>query len=567
MANGKRELIEDISDIRRLAGLSEAPKKPASNPQDIEGKGDLGGIFGNPKGSDYQSKGGQVVSPQGKVNWGDPDSASDFFRADKMQQAQQAQAEPAPKAAAPKAPAQSVDDIKAFQRANGLSPDGIVGPKTREAQARANSTPKDQRNTIGGVAPELSTARYDMPDKPTDTEKALQYPQGGPPQAQTKPQGSVYAPPAVPGTDTVPQSMYRIPGSDIANPGVQKPTQSITNQPPAATTPRQPEMISDPDKSRNTSPKEAPPPLPSPKPFVEPKTFTPPDKKPAASNAPYSPGGGAVDDKRTFLQRNLPNALGGLDAPPQINPSAPKLEIPKNIAPAPMPVIRTPTPNVDNMPVQQFKGPNVDPGMDATNKLPKIEPFKGDMGDSFTGSAGPTPKATAPKPQANLNRSRDDINFDTADKDPDTMKDIVKELRQMAGIPEDGIPGQGMAQEAMNRYESEEKMDEEDEMEEGNEFSGALAKAKATHQDKFEVGGKTYDVKEAQERTMSRAAKGYEKYGKEGMKALAKAGKEGKDLDKVRDKYNKYDDKVEEGIEVNPINDSLALIKRLAGLK
>jgi hypothetical protein len=29
---------------------------------------------------------------------------------------------------------------------------------------------------------------------------------------------------------------------------------------------------------------------------------------------------------------------------------------------------------------------------------------------------------------------------------------------------------------------------------------------------------------------------------KEGMKALAKAGKDGKDLDKVRDKYNKYDE-------------------------
>ena len=40
---------------------------------------------------------------------------------------------------------------------------------------------------------------------------------------------------------------------------------------------------------------------------------------------------------------------------------------------------------------------------------------------------------------------------------------------------------------------------------------------------------------------MSRAAKGNEKYGKDGMKALAKAGREGKDLDKVRDKYIKYD--------------------------
>jgi hypothetical protein len=32
---------------------------------------------------------------------------------------------------------------------------------------------------------------------------------------------------------------------------------------------------------------------------------------------------------------------------------------------------------------------------------------------------------------------------------------------------------------------------------EGNEFSGALAKAKAAHKDEFEVGGKTYKVKES----------------------------------------------------------------------
>ena len=44
------------------------------------------------------------------------------------------------------------------------------------------------------------------------------------------------------------------------------------------------------------------------------------------------------------------------------------------------------------------------------------------------------------------------------------------------------------------------------------------------------------------ERDMSRAAKGYEKYGKQGMEALAKAGREGKALDPVRKKYNKYDE-------------------------
>ena len=49
------------------------------------------------------------------------------------------------------------------------------------------------------------------------------------------------------------------------------------------------------------------------------------------------------------------------------------------------------------------------------------------------------------------------------------------------------------------------------------------------------------------ERDMSRAAKGYEKYGKQGMEALAKAGREGKALDPVRKKYNKYDnDQVDE---------------------
>jgi hypothetical protein len=47
------------------------------------------------------------------------------------------------------------------------------------------------------------------------------------------------------------------------------------------------------------------------------------------------------------------------------------------------------------------------------------------------------------------------------------------------------------------------------------------------------------------ERTMSRAAKGNEKYGKDGMKALAKAGREGaseKELDAIRDKHDNYNE-------------------------
>ena len=52
--------------------------------------------------------------------------------------------------------------------------------------------------------------------------------------------------------------------------------------------------------------------------------------------------------------------------------------------------------------------------------------------------------------------------------------------------------------------------------------------------------------KQLNERDMSRAAKGYEKYGKQGMQALARAGREGKALDPVRAKYDKYDESVNE---------------------
>lgn len=51
------------------------------------------------------------------------------------------------------------------------------------------------------------------------------------------------------------------------------------------------------------------------------------------------------------------------------------------------------------------------------------------------------------------------------------------------------------------------------------------------------------------EANMSRAAKGHEKYGKEGMEALAKAGREGaseKKLDSIRDRHDKYNESVTE---------------------
>ena len=59
-----------------------------------------------------------------------------------------------------------------------------------------------------------------------------------------------------------------------------------------------------------------------------------------------------------------------------------------------------------------------------------------------------------------------------------------------------------------------------------------LADLRAKKEKKVDEAGKT----------MSRAAKGHEKYGKEGMAALAKVGKEGKSLEPIKAKYNKYDE-------------------------
>jgi hypothetical protein len=64
---------------------------------------------------------------------------------------------------------------------------------------------------------------------------------------------------------------------------------------------------------------------------------------------------------------------------------------------------------------------------------------------------------------------------------------------------------------------------------------------KATGAD-LKKAGASAALGEAGKQTMSRAAKGHEKYGKEGMAALAKAGKEGKSLEPVKAKYNKYDE-------------------------
>jgi hypothetical protein len=88
------------------------------------------------------------------------------------------------------------------------------------------------------------------------------------------------------------------------------------------------------------------------------------------------------------------------------------------------------------------------------------------------------------------------------------------------------------------------KMGEGD-MEEGNEFLGALAQAKAQHKDEFEVDGKRYPVKE---NGLQRYT-GIKKYGKDGFEALQKAGREGADEEekgRIKDKYLPKEDMSEE---------------------
>ena len=72
-------------------------------------------------------------------------------------------------------------------------------------------------------------------------------------------------------------------------------------------------------------------------------------------------------------------------------------------------------------------------------------------------------------------------------------------------------------------------------------------------------------VDEAAKQTMSRAAKGHEKYGKEGMAALAKAGKEGKSLEPVKAKYNKYDEGTAWKDKAKAVKESLDSMTSTAG--
>jgi hypothetical protein len=94
-------------------------------------------------------------------------------------------------------------------------------------------------------------------------------------------------------------------------------------------------------------------------------------------------------------------------------------------------------------------------------------------------------------------------------------------------------------------------------------------KEKCNHTDKGEKcpvhGLKECGSMYEAQKTMSRAAKGHEKYGKEGMAALAKAGKEGKSLEPVKAKYNKYDESTAWKNKANAMSQSLDSMIESAG--
>ncbi len=117
----------------------------------------------------------------------------------------------------------------------------------------------------------------------------------------------------------------------------------------------------------------------------------------------------------------------------------------------------------------------------------------GDMGSMGAG-AGPSgggskyAPGTAPTmPESTTNKG---TVMENVDKDVAAMLQSLKKYDMLV---------ESVAPVLEKKKDIEEKKVEEGDMEEGNEFSGALKKAKDAHKDTFNVGGKEYHVKEAKE--------------------------------------------------------------------
>jgi hypothetical protein len=86
-------------------------------------------------------------------------------------------------------------------------------------------------------------------------------------------------------------------------------------------------------------------------------------------------------------------------------------------------------------------------------------------------------------------------------------EELIKDMQKQQGLPQTGKKPEADVKESalalLRRYAGiREAKIEEDEVEEGNEFSGALQKAKAAGEEEFEVAGKKYKVNECGEMPM-----------------------------------------------------------------
>ncbi|NBW58021.1 hypothetical protein EBR43_09655 [bacterium] len=90
---------------------------------------------------------------------------------------------------------------------------------------------------------------------------------------------------------------------------------------------------------------------------------------------------------------------------------------------------------------------------------------------------------------------------DPEQRDQDELN-MLKHFMQYGKEPQPGSQMDGIKDRLSAKGLAEDELDEDD-VEEGNEFSGALAKAKEEHKDEFEVDGKKYSVKECYDGSMS----------------------------------------------------------------
>jgi len=174
----------------------------------------------------------------------------------------------------------------------------------------------------------------------------------------------------------------------------------------------------------------------------------------------------------------------------------------------------------------------------------------------------PAPKADAPAHSGAADMAKKNMkSVKEAAEGSHPRNEKEKQLAKLHGDPNkithgDVLKGRGVRKEAFADMMRDVKArHDKDEKEKGTgKFDKKVTSTGTVYTRKsstFDDGGKDTDMKKAEKKMkqeeavteaeqMSRAAKGHEKYGKEGMQALAKAGKEGKALDPVRKKYDKY---------------------------